>query len=88
MSAMQQLEMISVCACDGALRPLRFRFADETGQLQVANIAEIVSCVEIPYVGAEALIYVCRTYDGAREHLLEIKYSVRTHKWALRRMIY
>ena len=84
----QQVDMICVCGIDGAVRPLRFRFEDELQQMQVVDVTEVVSCVEIPYVGVEAFVYVCRTYDGAREHLIEIKYTVRTHKWVLRRMIY
>lgn len=88
MAISQQVDMICVCGSDGALRPLRFRFEDELRELQVVDIAEVVSCREITHIGVEAMIFVCRTFDGAREHMVEIKYTLRTHQWALRRLIY
>lgn len=84
----QQVDMLCICGSDGAVHPLRFRFADETQQVRVVDITEVVSCEEITYVGVEGYLYVCRTHDGIGEHLIEIKYTARTHKWAIRRMIY
>lgn len=84
----QQIEMISVCGSDGSLKPLRFRFEDEEHRLQVVQITEVISCKEICYVGIEAFVYVCRAEFGGREHLFEVKYTVRTHKWVLFRMLY
>lgn len=84
----RQVEMICVCGSDGALRPLRFRYEDAAHRLQVVDIAEVISCKEICYVGIEAFVYVCRAYDEDREHLFELKYTVRTHKWVLHRKIY
>ncbi len=84
----QQVEMICVCGSDGTLRPLRFRYEDEQHCLQVVNIAEVVSCKEICYVGIEAFLYVCRAYEAQQEHLFEVKYTVRSHKWVLHRKLY
>ena len=84
----QQVEMISVCGSDGALRPLRFRFEDASHQLQVVHIEEVISCKEVCYVGIEAFVFVCRACYGGQEHLFEVKYTVRAHKWVLERQIY
>ena len=59
----RQIEMISVCAADGALTPIRFRMV-------------------------EAIQYLCKTQLGQQEALLELRYTVRTHRWTLFRVVY
>ena len=87
-SAMLQqvnLEMLAVCGADGSLRPLRFRFKDEDHQTRLGKVLEILSCTEIRYVNTEAYNFVCRVRIGEREQLLDVRYSIRTHKWCLQR---
>ena len=77
------LEMLAVCGADGSLRPLRFRFKDEDHQTRLGKVLEILSCTEIRYVNTEAYNFACRVRIGDREQYLDVRYSIRTHKWCL-----
>lgn len=82
------IQVLSVCGTDGKLRPIRFRLEDETDALQTVPIQEIVTTREVAYVGAEALVFLCRVRLGGRERLAELRYALRTHRWVLLRLIY
>lgn len=77
------LEMLAVCGADGSLRPLRFRFEDENHQTRLGKVLKILSCTEIRYVNTEAYVFACRVRIGEREQYLDVRYSIRTHKWSL-----
>lgn len=82
------VDVISVCSASGEIRPLRMRVEDEThGSLRV-DIEDIISTREIPYVGIEATIFLCRATVYQKRWLFELKYSVRTHSWQLIRKLY
>ena len=81
------VDMISVCSAEGDLRPLRLRVADESEEQVRYEIREIVSTKEIPYVGVEAKIYLCRATAWNRSWILELKYMIRSHTWYLMRKI-
>ena len=82
------IEMLSVCGADGTLRPVRFRYEDEAHALETVQVSEVVSCKEVQYVGVEALIFLCRVRVAELERLLELKYTVRTHRWVLFRVVF
>lgn len=82
------VEMISVCSTDGNMMPVRFRFEAEDRSFRTVQISEVVCTREISYVGIDAIIYVCKAKMEAFERLLELKYTVRTHRWTLFRVIY
>lgn len=84
----QQIEMISVCATDGTLTPLRFRLEDEAHCLQTVPILRTESCKTIQYAGVDAIQYLCKVTMEGRERLLELRYTVRTHRWSLFRVVY
>ena len=75
------VEMISLCGTDGQLQPLRFRVKDTSGEWIRVDIEEVVSRKQIPYVGVEAYIYVCRAIAYQRQLLVELKYDIRKHIW-------
>ena len=77
------VDVISVCSAEGELRPLRLRVADEAEELFRIDIEEIVSTKEIPYIGAEATVYLCRATAWGRRWLIELKYVIRSHTWYL-----
>ena len=82
------VEMISVCSTEGRILPVRFRFETADRAIRTVRISEVVSIKEVSYVGIEALVYVCKADMDERERLLELKYTVRTHRWVLFRVIY
>ncbi len=84
----QQIEMISVCATDGTLTPLRFRLEDEAHCLQTVPILRTESVKPIQYAGVDAIQYLCKVMMEERERLLELRYTVRTHRWSLFRVVY
>lgn len=82
------VDVICVCSACGKIRPLRFQIEDDTHQMIRVNIDEVVSVKEIPYVGAEAQIYLCRAQVRGVQRLFELKYSIRSHSWSLFQQIF
>ena len=79
------IEMISLCALDGQLRPLRFRYEDEQHDLRVVRIDEVLSANAVSYVGVQRYIYLCRAQYGGKQLVFELSYTVKTHSWTLSR---
>ena len=82
------VDVISVCSASGEIRPLRLRLEDEEHQLLRIDIEEVVSVKEVPYVGVEATIFLCRATVWEKKWLFELKYTIRTHCWCLMRKVY
>ena len=83
-----QIEVISVFAADGSITPLRFRMEDEVHQLQTVAISQIICAKPIQYAGIDAIQYLCKAFQNGQEHLFELRYTVRTHRWTLFRVVY
>lgn len=81
------VDVISVCSSTGELKPLRLRLADEAEEWFRIDIEEILTVKEIPYVGAEATIFLCRARAWNRRWIVELKYVIRSHTWYLLRKI-
>lgn len=77
------VDVISVCSASGEIRPLRLRLEDEEHQLLRIDIDEVVSVKEVPYVGVEATIFLCRATVWEKKWLFQLKYTIRTHTWSL-----
>lgn len=82
------IQMICICAADGAIKPIRFRLEDSEYQIQTISICKVLSCKEIRYVGIEAFVYVCSAIIEGQEKQFELRYTIRTHSWVLFRIIY
>lgn len=78
------VDVICLSSATGELRPLRLRIRGESR----VDIDEVVSTTEIPYVGVEATVFLCRGRSAGRSCLFELKYYLRTHTWWLLRKIY
>ena len=81
------VDVISVCSASGELKPLRLRVADASEEMFRIDIEEVLSIKEIPYIGAEATIFLCRARAWNRKWIVELKYSMRSHTWYLLRKI-
>jgi len=82
------VDVISVCTAEGEIRPLRLRMEDEEHQALRIDIEEIHSQKEIPYVGAEAVVFLCSATVRERRWLFELQYTIRTHIWCLVRRFF
>ena len=82
------VDMISVCRADGTIEPLRFRVEDGEKRMIRVNIEQVVSKREIPYVGVEATVFLCRGAMDSRECMFELKYAFRSHCWSILRRVY
>lgn len=82
------VDVISVCAASGELRPLRLRLEDENHQLLRIDIDEVVSMKPVQFVGIEAQIFLCRATVAGKKWLFELKYTIRTHTWCFVRRVY
>lgn len=85
---LRPVDVISVCAADGTIRPLRLRMEDDAKQLHSVNIEEVISMQEIQYVGVEAQVFLCWAVVNGRKWIFELKYSIRTHSWCLLQRFY
>ena len=81
------IDVISVCAADGEIKPLRFRMEEEDHTLRRIDIAQVISTRQIQYVGIEAQIFLCRATVEGQEWLFELKYTIRTHMWSFFRKV-
>ena len=85
---MYPVDVISVCNAEGEIRPLRLRLEKEAGEPVRIDITDVLKVTEIPHVGVEARIFLCRARPYGREMLFELKYTFRSHCWCLIRRIY
>lgn len=83
-----QIEMISVFATDGSITPLRFRLENEEHCLQTVVISQVVSVKPICFAGVDAIQYLCKAIAEEGEKLFELRYTVKTHRWTLFRVVY
>ena len=84
---MYPVDVISVCNADGEIRPLRLRLEKEAGEPVRIDITDVLKVTEMPHVGVEAHVFLCRAKSHGREMLLELKYTFRSHSWTLLRRI-
>lgn len=82
------VDVISMCAASGEIRPLRLRLEDEAHQLLRVDIDEVISVKKVEYVGIEAMIFLCRAVIRGKESLFELRYTIRTHSWCWLRRVY
>lgn len=81
------VDVISVCSREGQIKPLRLRVEENEQNIRI-DIRDVVSIKEIPYVGVEAKIFLCRAVIHGRECMIELKYAIRTHCWTLLGKVY
>lgn len=82
------IEVISVFAADGSITPLRFRMEDEDHCLQTVAISQVACVKHIQYAGIDAIDYLCKARLEDKEKLFELRYTVKTHRWTLFRVVY
>ena len=80
------VDVISVCSTDGEIMPLRIRVEEGQQRCRI-NVEKVIKSWEIPYVGMEAKVYLCRGRICGQEVLFEIKYTFRSHTWCLVRKL-
>ena len=84
---MYPVDVISVCNADGKIRPLRLRLEEDHRETVRIDIEDVLKVTEIPHVGVEAHVFLCRARPHGREMLFELKYTFRSHSWCLLRRI-
>ena len=82
------VDVISVCRADGSIEPLRFQVEGSQNQMVRVLVEEIVGRREIPRVGVEAKVFLCRGTMENHECMFELKYSFRAHCWSILRRVY
>jgi len=83
-----QIEMICVCAVDGKLTPLRFRMENEEHCLQTVAITQVLLSKPIQYAGIDAIQYLCKAAWDGKEHVFELRYTLKSHRWSIFRVVY
>ena len=82
------VQVLSLFSADGAPQPVRFRFEDPEHRLHTVRVTKVVDVREVTFVGLEAFRFLCLSEEGNTAHLFELDYTVRTHRWRLRRRVY
>ena len=82
------VQVLSLFSADGAPQPVRFRFEDPEHRLYTVRVTKVVDVREVTFVGLEAFRFLCLSEEGNTAHLFELDYTVRTHRWRLRRRVY
>lgn len=82
-----QVEMICVCAVDGKLTPIRFRMEDEEHCLKTVHIEQILAIKPIQYAGIDAIQYLCKVRLQGLERMIELRYTIKTHRWTVFRTV-
>ena len=72
----------------GFLHMLAVLHAEADRRQCTVPIRQVVCSRPISYAGVEAIQYLCKTQLGQQEALLELRYTVRTHRWTLFRVVY
>lgn len=83
---MKEIEMIAYFQKEGMPEPLRYRIADEQGELQVVHVDRVLWKKEDKRAGNLMLTYACQSaFDGV-ERRYELRYEAGTFRWFLSRM--
>ena len=82
------VEIISKCNTVGDIVPLRMRIENEDHQLVVATITDILYSTENNSAGLKTFDYGCKVLFDETERLLELRYSIASHKWSIRKVVY
>lgn len=81
------VDVISVCSADGEIKPLRLRLQREGQETVCIQIEDVLRVTQVPHVGVESNVYLCRAEPHGRTMLFELKYTFRSHQWCLLRRI-
>lgn len=84
---MYPVDVICVCSADGEIKPLRLRLQREQQEAVCIDIEDVLRVTQVPHVGVEANVYLCRAEPYGRTMLFELKYTFRSHQWCLLRRI-
>ena len=82
------VQVIVHCEAGGELRPLRFRYEDESHTVHTVPVSQITDVRKTHFVGIDVIHYLCMGIEAQKEHLYELQYRILTHKWILLRRIY
>ncbi len=77
------IDCISVTDISGNITPLRFRVAQERQEQLRIDVSRVLDIRRIPYVGAEAQIFLCQAKINGLEQTIQLKYVIRSHCWFL-----
>lgn len=82
------IDVISLCDAEGGIKPLRFRIQDENQESMRVDVEEVVSVKPITIVGIEAQVFLCRCTIRHKTRMFELKYTIRSHRWSLMRVVF
>ena len=82
------VQVIVHCEAGGELKPLRFRYEDDEHVVHTIQVDQITDTRKTAFVGIDAIHCICKGSEQGAEHLYELRYTIRTHKWVLYRQIY
>ena len=80
---MKEIEMIAYFQKEGLPVPLRYRIANEEGELQVIGVDRVLWRKEDKRAGNLMLTYACQSEWGGIERRYELRYEAATFRWYL-----
>lgn len=82
------VEIISKFNTTGEITPLRLRLENEEHCLVTAHITNILYIKNNNYSGINTIDYGCNLKVEDKEHLVQLRYFVSSHKWTLHKVFY
>lgn len=83
---MKPVEMILSCACNGSLKPIRFRLTAEDGVANVYTVDHIFTAIEEKIAGNLMIVYSVQSCIEGEIRRFELKYEVKTRIWYVSHM--
>lgn len=81
------IQTLCIVSTLGEIRPVWFRYEDEEHNIIKVDIREILSQKESRVAGRKELIYTCSAQADEQLTIVELKYTIESHKWILSRKV-
>lgn len=81
------VEVISNCDVQGKILPIKLRYEAEDYTICVSRITSVLYAQENNFAGNKTFDYCCRVMFEEREHLIELRYFIITHKWVIKKVL-
>lgn len=83
---MKEIEMIAYFTKEGMPIPIKYRIANEEGELQVVVVEKVLWKKQDKRAGNLMITYACQSGFSGVERLYELRYEASSFKWYLHKI--
>ena len=81
------VQTLCITSTMGDLKPLWFRYEDNSHSIIKVNILNILSCKESKIAGCKSIVFTCEAVLDDNLAIVELQYLVASHKWMLKKKV-